>query len=206
MNKSKAKDIYTSKVSEVLSRLDACESFLETYKSTHSVFVAEAAILQLRKALECVAYASIAPNQKAYAEYRAKADRQNDFTKDYHARQILSMLRRINPKFFPQPISSPISQGPNKWHFEKRQDDSLNEKRFKSIYDRLGKFLHADNPWGNEKNQHNFLNDTPDIIKSIRLLLSWHYTEIITPKFTGVWVVKVPTNGENPEVIEAIQE
>lgn len=201
MNQSQAQDIYIGKVSEVLSRLDACESFLATYRTTQSIFIAEAAILQVRKALECVAYAAVAPNKKAYEEFRTKADRQPDFTKDFHAGKIIKMLSKINPDFFPRPVSSPISVAPGKWHFDRREDDSLTKNRFESFYDCLGKFLHADNPWGNDKGLHNLLNELPKIIKSIRLLLSWHFTAIRTPEFNGLWVVEAPATGEKPRVI-----
>ncbi len=201
MSQIQLQKIYLGKVEECLNRLKACESFLESYKETESIYFLESAILQMRKALECVAYAAIAPNKKEYKEFRAKADRQPDYTRDFHAGKILKMLSRINKDFYPKPVSAPINNGPGKWHFEKRVDESLTKKQFSSFYDRLGKFLHADNPWGNDKGIKNLLEDIPKVMESVKLLLSWHFTKISTPKFTGVWVVEAPFSGKKPKII-----
>ena len=200
MNEENVQEIYISKLSEGLSRLIACESFLDRYHTSESVFEAEAAILQIRKALECIAYAAVASNKKEYAEFRARANKQPDYTKDYHAGKILKMLGMLNPDFYPKPVTPPIKVGPGKWHFDRRVDASLSKKQFETFYDRLGKLLHADNPWGNEKGLNNLLADIPGTIESVRLLLTWHFTVIRTPEFSGVWVVESPNNGR-PRVV-----
>ncbi|MEO1148197.1 MAG: hypothetical protein AAFY26_21680 [Cyanobacteria bacterium J06638_22] len=201
MSQVQLQEIYLSKVEECLNRLNACESFLDSYKNSENIYFLESAILQMRKVLECVAYAAIAPNEKEYKEFRAKADKQPDYTRDFHAGKILNMLSRINKDFYLKPVSAPISEGSGKWHFEKREDESLTKEQFSSFYDRLGKFLHADNPWGNDKGIRNLVDDLPKGIKSIKLLLSWHYTKISTPEFNGVWVVEVPLSGGKPKII-----
>lgn len=201
MSQIQLQEIYLGKVEECLERLKSCEYFMESYRESERIYFLESAILQLRKALECLAYAAIAPNKKKYKEFRAKADRQPDYTRDYHAGKILELLTKINKDFYPKPVSAPISNGPGKWHFEKREDGSLTKKQFSSFYDRLGKFLHADNPWGNDKGIRNLLEDIPKVIESVKLLLSWHFTKISTLKFTGVWVVEAPLNGEKPKII-----
>lgn len=197
----KLQAIYLSKVSEALARLSACESFLASYKISVNVFVLEAAVLQMRKALEAVAFAAIAPNKEQYAELRAKSENSADFRKDFNARTILQLLSSVNPDFYPRPISAPIQKAPGQWHFGSREDDSLTKKRFESFYDRLGKFLHADNPWGHDKGLNNLVKDLPDIIAAMRSLLSWHFTAIRTPEFSGVWVIEVPANGAPPRVV-----
>lgn len=201
MSQAQLQEIYLSKVNEGLDRLKACESFLDTYQGSQSIFLFEAAVLQIRKALECVAYAAIAPNKKEYVEFRAKADKQPDYTKDFHAGKILKLLSKINPDFFPKPVSAPINIGPGKWHFDRREDGSFTKTQFESFYDRLGKFLHADNPWGHDKGLKNLLDDIPKAIESVRLLLSWHFTTIRASEFNGVWVIEAPVNGEKPRVI-----
>jgi hypothetical protein len=201
MSEIQLQKIYLSKVEECLDRLKACEEFMKSYKEKEDIYTLESAILQMRKSLECVAYAAIAPNKKEYKEFRAKADRQPDYTRDFHAGKILEMLSKINKDFYPKPVSPPISKGPGRWHFEKREDGALTKNQFSSFYDRLGKFLHADNPWGNDKGIKNLLNDIPTVIDSVKSLLLWHFTKVSTPKFTGVWVVEVPSNGEKPKII-----
>lgn len=193
--------IYLGKISEALARLSACERFLSAYNSSKDVFALESAILQMRKALEAVAFAAIAPNKSQYAEYRAQAEKNSDFTKDFNARSILQYLGKINADFYPLPASAPIAVSPGNWHFDRRQDNSLTKEKFESFYDRLGKHLHADNPWGNDKGLDNLAKDIPEVIAATRSLLSWHFTIIRTPQFSGVWVVEAPSSGAPPRVI-----
>ncbi|WP_293001533.1 hypothetical protein [Nevskia sp.] len=193
--------IYLGKISEALARLAACERLLGAYGSSKDVFSLESAVLQIRKALEAVAFAAIAPNKTQYAEYRAQADKNSDLTKDFNARSILQFLGKINSDFYPVPASAPIAVSPGNWRFDRRQDNSLSKDEFESFYDRLGKHLHADNPWGNDKGLNNLAKDIPEVIAATRSLLSWHFTTIRTPQFSGVWVVEAPSSGVPPRVI-----
>lgn len=193
--------IYLGKISEALARLSACERFLCAYTTSKDVFALESSILQMRKALEAVAFAAIAPNKSQYAVYRARAEKNSDFTKDFNARSILQFLGKINADFYPLPASAPIAVSPGSWHFDRRQDNSLSKEKFGSFYDRLGKHLHADNPWGNDKGLDNLAKDIPEVIAATRSLLSWHFTTIRTPEFSGVWVVEAPSSGASPRVI-----
>lgn len=193
-------NIYLKKISEALARLVTCERFLCAHKSSNDVFVLESAILQMRKALEAVAFAAIAPNKDQYAKYRSQVENSN-FTKDFNAKSILQLLSKINADFYPSPVSPPISVSPENWHFDRRQDNSLTKKKFERFYDRLGKHLHADNPWGNDKGLDNLAKDIPEVISATRSLLSRHITTIRTPHFSGVWVVEAPDSGAPPRVI-----
>lgn len=193
--------IYLGKISEALARLTACERFLSLYGASKDVFVLESAILQMRKALEAVAFAAIAPNKTQYAEYRAQAERNSDFTKDFNARSILQSLGKVNADFYPLPASAPIAVSPGNWHFDRRKDNSLTKEEFERFYDRLGKHLHAYNPWGNDKGLDNLAKDIPEAIAATRSLLSWHFTTIRTPQFSGVWVVEASSSGAPPRVI-----
>ena len=193
--------IYLRKISEALARLAVCERFLSSYRESKDVFVLESAILQMRKALEAVAFAAIAPNKVQYAEFRAKAEKNTDFTKDFNARSILKFLAKVNADFYPLPASAPIAVSPGNWHFDRRVDNSLTKDRFENFYDRLGKYLHADNPWGNDKGLENLTKELPEVISATRSLLSWHFITIHTPAFSGAWVVEALSNGAPPRII-----
>lgn len=193
--------IYLGKISEAVTRLDACSSFLSAYQASQSVYSLESAVLQARKALEAVAFAAIAPNKAKYEKLRAQADEPADYRKDYNARKILQLLGGINQDFYPTPVLPPIQQKPGRWHFERRTEGFLTKKQFESFYDRLGKLLHADNPWGNDKGAKNLSADIPRVVAQLRTLLEWHFTVIRTPNFTGVWVIEAPASGAAPRVI-----
>jgi len=195
--------IYLKKISEALARLIACENFLAAFNETKDAFALESAILQMRKSLEAVALAAIAPNKRKYADYRELAIKNADFTKDFNARSILQFLSKVNPDFYPVPVSAPIAVSPGHWHFDRRADNSLTKEMFEAFYDRLGKHLHADNPWGNDKGTANLAKEIPSVISATRTLLSWHFTTIRSPEFSGVWVIEVPSDRRPPRVIPA---
>lgn len=181
---------YLAMVGEAIARLHAADNFLSAYKQTHNLPELEAAILQVRKAFEATAYAAIAPNKKEYEAFRAQADDQPDYRKDYHAGKILAALSKINKNFYPISLLPATKMPDGTFHFERKKSGYLTKKRFESVYDRLGKYLHADNPWGNSKNIQNLVADLPAAINELFGLLELHVTFIQTPEFNGAWVVE----------------
>src|SRR5690606_13802700 len=77
-----AHQIYAAMVQEASQRLAAASTYLLDFGSSQSLPTLESAILQVRKALEAIALASIAPNRNAYEEFRSRAEEQKDYTKD----------------------------------------------------------------------------------------------------------------------------
>ncbi|WP_228142545.1 hypothetical protein [Acinetobacter seifertii] len=96
--------IYADKVNEALFRLNKCEVLINSYFEIRDVLDLESSILHMRKALEILALASIAPNKIKYQEYRAQANKNPDYTKDYKASSILKALSEINSDFYPIPL------------------------------------------------------------------------------------------------------
>lgn len=198
---TEAQEIYLAKINEAIARLNACNYFLGIYAKDGAMSLFEAAVLQMRKALEAVAFAAIAPNKTRYEQFRAQAYRAADYRKDYNARAILQYLARINQDFYPIPLASPTQTKPGHWHFDQKADGYMTKDRFEALYDRLGKFLHADNPWGNDKGVANLVADLPTAVGQLNELLVLHRTIVRTPEFTGVWVVEVPNDGRVPHII-----
>jgi hypothetical protein len=190
MINSNAISIYLSKMEEVKRRLSFSEQQLSEYDKTNDLHYLENSILHLRKALESIAYASIAPNKKAYSNLRASAEKPADFRKDYNGSKILKMLALVNKDFYPRLLEKPKPVAPNNWHFERKENDILTKKRFERVYDRLGKFLHSDNPWDNDKGYKNIAKELPVIYSEVRNLLSWHFTVIRDEDFEGVLVIE----------------
>jgi hypothetical protein len=192
--------VYLNKVSESLARIGACESFLIRGRATNDVYSFESAVLQARKALEAIAFAAIAPNKTEYEAFRAEAEKPADYRKDYNARAILQYIGKVNKDFYPTPLQAPTRKVDGTWHFERRSDGFLTKQQFESIYDRLGKFLHADNPWGKNKGIKNLIADLPGVITGVQRLFEWHFTVIRTPQFQGVWVVEA-ARGSAPRIV-----
>lgn len=138
-------NIYTELIGEAVSRLAAAEEFLAGFTERKGVHYLESAALQVRKALESIALGAIAPDKQEYAALRASADKDPDFTKDYHAAKIFATLERVNPNFYPKPLLPAERQPDGTWHFGEKKSGFLNKKQFERAYDRLGKHLHANN-------------------------------------------------------------
>ena len=193
--------IYLDQITLVLKRLEICERFLKEYNKAKELPILESAILQMRKAMECVAFAAVAPNKDAYVSYRKDSEKNPDYTKDFNARAIFQYLSKINPNFYPEPVLEPRLISPGNCHFGRPSEHPLSQNKFEDFYDRLGKFLHSDNPWAQSKGMSNLLKNLPEIIRDLRAQLAWHFTTIKTPQFSGVWVVKAFSDGSVPVII-----
>lgn len=203
---SELREIYLGKIQEAIERLRASNSFLAIYAANSELPNLEAAILQVRKALEAIAFASIAPNKEKYEIFRSRAEEQPDFTKDYHASKIFRVLTKINENFYPLPLLPAVSRLDGTFHFDRKCSGVLTKKRFESIYDRLGKHLHAHNPWSNNKNLQQLAADLPIVITEAFELLELHATFIKVPGVSVVWVVEAKREGTAPNIITAEAE
>lgn len=169
----KALSIYVNCMEEAKHRLVAAELYC-VGQSSQPKFDTESSCLQLRKVLELIAFASIAPHKSKYTLWRAEAlSSHGDFRKDFNGRKILTSLLAINPYSFPRPFSPPIKTG-NGWHFPEFRGECLTRKRYERLYDKCGALLHADNPWGNKKFYQDFRSKIPQHIALIRSLLKHH--------------------------------
>jgi hypothetical protein len=186
--------VYLDKIKEALTRLSVCEQYLVDAEASGKVFGFESAAVQMRKAMEAIAFASIAPNREQYSVVRSNAEKSSDYRKDWNARSICLILKTVNPDFYPQPIGQREKVGPNAWHYGEPQGGHMSQATFEKFYARLGRFLHADNPWDNDKGWSSLGKELADAIKSLRKLLTLHRTSIRTKNFRGVWVVEAPPN------------
>ena len=176
MRQSNIEEIYLKNMRDVKRRLRYSENQVHEFSNTQEYLFLENAILHTRKALECIAYASIAPNKKAYSKFRSEAKKPADFRKDYHGAKILKQLGMVNKEFYPLPLIEPKLVGVRQWHFDRLKDGYLTKSQYIKLYDRLGKFLHSDNPWDNDKGYLNLAKDMTESFSRIRALLQIHAT------------------------------
>ena len=99
-----------------------------------------------------------------------------------------------HPDFYPIPLLPAKKLENGTWHFNRKIGKFFDKNQFIKLYDRLGKYLHADNPWGNNKEWEDFALVVRDGISSIRDLFKLYFTVIRTPEFTGVWVLETREN------------
>ncbi|WP_318468758.1 hypothetical protein [Photobacterium leiognathi] len=182
--------IYFDKITEAYKRLNASVYYLDGFDKSGAIIDLESAVLQLRKALECIVYSSVAPNVAKYKEFRSKSNGNKDFTKDFNGSKILKALNAINKDFYPITYGHPYRGEDGLVHFPQRKNPFPRNK-FEKLYDRLGKFLHADNPWGDDKGYQNLAQALPDEIDAIKDMLGFYLTVVRTHDFQGMWIVEI---------------
>ena len=101
---------------------------------------AEFACLQVRRALELTAFATLAANRERYSQIRA------DVENEWRAKRILDRLKQLHPDFYPVPVS-PNRVGPGRWHFSEITDGYLTQDEFVELYDKCSDVLHEWNPF-----------------------------------------------------------
>ncbi|TOB13279.1 hypothetical protein, partial [Vibrio parahaemolyticus] len=75
------------------------------------------------------------------------------------------------------------------YHLEQRRN-KFPKKSFEKLYDRLGKYLHADNPWGNDKGYQNIAKDIPNEVEAIQDMMDRYISVVRGSELNGVWLVE----------------
>ncbi|MCB5227523.1 hypothetical protein JAO78_011945 [Alishewanella sp. 16-MA] len=204
---------YIDCMKQLKLRLQHIDQLINFTSGEHSAFALESAASQLRKILEIIAFSSIAPCRWLYEKIRFEYDK-SDYRDDWNARSILLTMDKIKPDFYPNPFK--YSTGLVAERDGKRgrvispikNEDYLTRKRFEKLYTRVGKFLHADNPWRADKGLAHFRNDLPKIIAHIKQLLNYHFVQIKSDNSLKLWMVQMGTYDQNPQMLiaEAIDE
>jgi hypothetical protein len=133
---------------------------------------AEFACLQLRRALELLAFAALSANRECYARVRA------DVENEWRAQQILKRLGQMHHDFYPVPVI-PVVQGPGRWHFEKVADGFLTEAEFVFLYDKCSEATHEWNPFRPGPRIVNFERSLAEWSDRIERLLRFHRVRLI---------------------------
>jgi len=157
--------------------------------SGHPRIDIESACLQFRKVLELIAYAAISPHKTKYEAWRRQAEKPRDYRKDFNGKKILQSLAELNPYSYPRPLLPPIDRDGTK-HFEAFRGEYLTKKRYGKAYDRCGSILHADNPWGHDKQYTNLAKAFPTYIGWTRNLIKLHSVLIEHEGGVATWIIE----------------
>ena len=169
---------YANVMGEVKARLFLADDFITKKLTTGSDTTdIEFIALQLRKVMELVALGSIVPNKTKYQKLR------KDFEKHYHARRIMVDLEKVNPNFFPKAmLRVPVSAPGANLEIKKRENVWLSKKRFERQYDKLGKIMHADNPFAQRRAYASLYKQYRELIKNLWELMECHLITLVTGK------------------------
>jgi hypothetical protein len=144
--------------------------------------------VQLRKALEGIAFATLSANREPYAATQER------FATDWRARRMLRTIEKLNPAFYPIPLRPPERSGfTGILNYEMEEDGYLTRPEFENLYDLCSRILHSRNPYepGAWKSDTHFT--AMEWIRRIQMLLRLHSVQ---PSDTeGRWIVEVCGDG-----------
>lgn len=167
-------DIYLGLMNEVKKRTFAITSTLKkshttAYQATNIEFMC----LQTRKILELISLGSLVANKKEFESEKIK------YQKYWHAERILNDIERLNPNFYPKPIIEKISSDPKaKRELIDKTEGFLTRKDFIKVYEKCGKIMHADNPFGSKVNFNFYENQIGQWHDKIIGLLNCHIIKL----------------------------
>lgn len=155
---------------EIKRRVTVIQFFLSKPSTTpFAATTIESACLQVRKILELIALASLVANKFEFANQNEK------FSKVWNARLILQDIERINADFYPKPIKEVPGKHPNDVpELISVKSGYLTRTDFLNVYEKCGKIMHADNPFGGKADLSYFEKQLPKWLDLIMNLLSNH--------------------------------
>ena len=152
---------YLSTMAEIRYRLSNICRILNTNPIDTVSF--ESVLLQLRKSLELIAFSSLVSNKEGYISVRGSVE------KDWHAVRILKAVEIVNSDFYPVPVNPS-----NNSKLPSLTGGFLTKLEFMEWYDLCGNYMHAKNPFIEEKSKSDVLELLPGLITKLELLLQEH--------------------------------
>ncbi|MGO4533035.1 hypothetical protein AB4Z30_28465 [Paenibacillus sp. 2TAF8] len=182
MNKDIQK--YLNCMEEIKLRTDVAMLYLQGVKTSGYINTdVEMISLQIRKILELIALSSLAANKEEYSKQFTK------FATHWNPKLILQDIERVNPYFYPVPTKQVLDDDSGKVvRTEPLDQDFLKREEFDEIYNMCGGVLHANNPYGEEKNIDEIHKRLPLILIKIVNLLDHHEIQLIDSELQ-LWVI-----------------
>jgi hypothetical protein len=183
---------YVKQMAEVRHRLGLVQAVLAgSVRTGHQTFDAELIFIQLRKALELIAFGSLCANKQKFSQVYEK------FADQWSAKRLFRDLEKVNPKFYPEPLEEPKqlpgASGPRHFHFDRPVDGFMTPNEFVQLYDSSAEVLHIRNPFKRGDPTIRIGYTVEQWIARIKRLLSWHLMHLTDG---GVWVIKIPSEGD----------
>ncbi|MFZ2863766.1 MAG: hypothetical protein WA440_03365 [Ignavibacteriaceae bacterium] len=162
-------------MTEVKRRTTAITEIRNKTKSTSfQATNIEFCCLQTRKILELIALGSLIANKRHFEEQKIK------FEKFWHAELILKDIERLNPNFYPSPIKeNPHSNPTIKMDWQELKEGYLTKEDFLKVYEKCGKIMHADNPFGSKTDLDYYEKQIDIWINKIIRLLNSHLIKLV---------------------------
>lgn len=181
-------EIYVKNMAEVRHRLGLVKAVLAgSVRTGHQTFDAELIFIQLRKTLELIAFGSLCANKQKYSEVY------QNFAQHWSATRLLRDLEKVNQKFYPEPLEPPQQRPDGTRHFDRPSDGFMTRDDFVRLYDSCADVLHIRNPFKSGDPTIHIGHSVDQWVARIQRLLTWHLMHLTDG---GVWVVKIPAEGD----------
>jgi hypothetical protein len=144
----------------------------------HGVTQIESIYLQFRMILELIAMGSLINNHDEYSKAR------ESFKKDWNAKKILENLVKVNPGFFPRPVSDVGGS-------YLPREGALTQDEFVKLYNSCGRVLHTANPFGAQIDHKIFSDEVSAWLSKIIILLNMHQIRMVGDD--GFWLIQMCT-------------
>ena len=151
----------------------------------------EVVYLQFRKILELVAFGSLVANFELYSTSR------ESYARDWHATRIVDAIKKLNPDFYPEPVSqTPVTGEKYSTRFEKLELPYLTLDDFIELYDKCGGVLHSENPYGDFYRYDVLFKEAKTWGAKIRNLLNAHQVRLVGDE--GFYLIQMGASGKKP--------
>ena len=167
--------IYARVMEEIKLRTVVVYSFLQGSSSAvYHITRIESIYLQIRMILELIALASLAANKSLFEENRRK------FHKHWNPADILRDIEALNPGYYPKPVQEVACSEPGiKSELMLLTSGYLTREELVSFHGKTGNILHARNPFRDEIDYTDYIDQIPLVMDKIRALLNSHQVQLL---------------------------
>ena len=194
MNKKKVNEDlarYCALMDEVKKRTIAITNMLRgltmtSYKATNIEFMC----LQIRKMLELISMGSLVLNKDEFEAIGQK------YVQYWNARLILQDIERLNPDFYPIPIREvPSTKLGVRNELKEKTTGFLTREDFVKVYEKCGKMMHANNPFGSQADLDYYTAKIPEWEDLIIGLLNCHIIHL--KGVEGFYIIHMQEDGRD---------
>lgn len=158
---------YVQLMCQLKIRLKVINDILSKKESTtFRIADIEFMCLQLRKVLELISLSSLVANKKEFDNEQIK------YHKFWNARLILKDIEKLNKDFYPKPVLN------DKEKLVEIKEGVLTKENFIKVYEKLGKIMHNDNPFGSKTDYKHYEEEIAKWTKQITKLLERHLVKL----------------------------
>ena len=169
---------YADQMEDVKRRTEVIDAVASGQLGTlYKATAVELIYLQFRKTLELIAMASLVANRAAMEQVYSP----RRLGRYWNADDLLKDIGRINPDFYPHPITEVPSQDPRvKSDLQDRTGDFLSKDDFRHLYNKVcGALMHAANPFGKAIDYDGLIAEIPAWRIKIINLLNCHQIKLV---------------------------